>query len=432
MAAITVTVEVAFDGSTFTDISNKITACRINYGRAKPNEWDFASGKASIVYDNRDNSLTPSHSDSLYGSSSQLIGREVRISASVTGGSDSYPTYLFRGFLSDLDYRAGFSTSTVTISVVDGFDRLAQTSIQSQNFTENWTGVLIKEILDLSTVNYPSGTNPLDRDIDLGTFKAVAATGVTANALDYIQKLARTENGRFLVQHAGTPSATNKGGVLTYKSLNASATDSGLTISDENSLPSGAVEAKVIDLEWGSESLTNAYEFTDGTGTVHTGTATDSISKYGQRILKRTLLSDATTSQEAGEFYIYLFDEPALRMSKVTVDLHAATTADAEKLLHLNVFSSLDLSYLPSGSSVSIEGSYAIEGVTLDISVLDMASNEAMIVGTYSTSAAAAGYFTLDDVVLGALPVVLAPSWVDVSSFRLDDSPRDILPVSLG
>ena len=220
--------------------------------------------------------------------------------------------------------------------------------------------------------------------------------------------------------------------MLTFLSLNAAASDSGLTISDANSLPSGSVEARVIDLEWGSENLTNAYEFTDGLGAVHTGTASDSVSKYGQRVLKRTLLSDATTTQEAAQYYIYLYDEPTLRMSKVTVDLHAATTADAEKLLHLNVLSSLDLSYLPSGSSVSIEGSYAIEGVTLDISVLDMASNEAKIVGTYSTSAASAGYFTLDDVVLGALPVVLAPSWVDVSSFRLDDSPRDILPVSLG
>ena len=431
MAAITVTVEVAFDGSTFTDISNKITSCRINYGRAKPNEWDFPAGKASIIYDNRDNSLTPSHSDSLYGSSSQLIGREVRISASVTGGSDSYPTYLFRGFLSDLDYQAGFGTSTVVISVVDGFDRIAQTSIQSQTFAADYTGLRIKDILDLSTVNYPSGTSPLDRDLDLGVTKAVAASGVTTNALDYIQKLARTENGRFLVQHAGTPSATNKGGILTYLSQNASATNSGSTISDDTSLPSGSVEARVIDLEWGSENLTNAYEFTDGSGTVHTGTSSSSVSKYGQRILKRTLLSDATATQEAAQFWMFLHDEPALRMSKVSVDLHAATTADAEKLLHLNVLSSLDLSYLPSGSSVSITGAYLVEGVTLDISVLDMASNEAKIVGTYSTSAFRAGYFTLNDVVLGALPVVLAPSWVDTSSFRLGDSPRDILPVSL-
>ena len=301
MAAITVTVEVAFDGSTFTDISNKITKVKINYGRKKPNEWDFPSGKSTILYDNRDNSLTPSHSDSLYGSSSQLIGREVRISASVTGGSDSHPTYLFRGFLSDLDYQAGFGTSSVKISVVDGFDRLAQTSIQDQNMPEQYTGLLIKDILDLSTVNYPSGTNPLDRDIDLGVTKAVAATGVTSNALDYIQKLARTENGRFLVQHAGTPSATNKGGILTYLSQNAAATNSGLTVSDDVTLPAGSVEANVIDLEWGSENLTNAYEFKDGTGTVHTGVSSDSITKYGQRILKRTLLSDASATQEAGQ-----------------------------------------------------------------------------------------------------------------------------------
>jgi len=432
MAAITVTVEVAFDGSTYVDISDKIISCRINYGRAKPNEWDFPAGKTSIVYDNRDNSLTPGHSDSTYGSSSQLIGREVRISASVTGGSDSYPTYLFRGFLSDLDYQAGFGTSTVTISVVDGFDRIAQTSIQDQTFAADYTGLRIKDILDLATVNYPSGTNPLDRELDLGVAKAVSASGVTANALDYIQKLARTENGRFLVQHAGTPSATNKGGVLTFLSQNAAATDSGLTISDDTTLSSGSVEAKIIDLEWGSENLTNAYEFTDGAGTVHTGTSATSITKYGQRILKRTLLSDASQTQEAGSFWIFLHDEPQLRMSKVSVDLHAATTADAEKLLHLNVLSSLDLSYLPPGSSSSITGAYTIEGVTLDISVLDMASNEAKIVGTYSTSAFRAGYWTLGDAVLGAFPTVLAPTWVDTSSFRLGDSPRDELAVVLG
>ena len=311
MATIVTTVEIAFDGSTFVDISNKITRCKINYGRKKPNEWDFPAGKASLVYDNRDNSLTPGHSDSTYGSSSQLIGREVRISTAVTGGSDSHSTYIFRGFLSDLDYVAGFGTSTVTISVVDGFDRIAQTSIQNTSFSSNYTGLVIKDILDLSTVNYPSGTNPVDRDLDLGVTKAVAASGVTENALDYIQKLSRTENGRFLVQHAGTPSSTNKGGVLTYLSQNAAATNSGLTVSDAKTLPSGSVQAKTIDLQWGSENLVNAYEFKDGTGTLHTGSSASSIAKYGQRILKRTLLSDGTATQEAGAYHIYLNDEPA-------------------------------------------------------------------------------------------------------------------------
>jgi len=432
MATIVTTVEIAFDGSTFVDISNKITRCKINYGRKKPNEWDFPAGKASLVYDNRDNSLTPGHSDSTYGSSSQLIGREVRISTAVTGGSDSHSTYIFRGFLSDLDYVAGFGTSTVTISVVDGFDRIAQTSIQNTSFDADYTGLRIKDILDLATVNYPASTNPLDRDLDLGVTKAVAASGVTENALHYIQKLSRTENGRFLVQHAGTPSSTNKGGVLTYLSQNAAARNSGLTISDAKTLPTASVQAKTIDLQWGSENLVNAYEFKDGTGTLHTGSSASSITKYGQRILKRTLLSDATATQEAGQYHIFLNDEPALRMSKVVVEVHSATTADAEDLLHLNVLSSLDLNYTPPASSAAISGAYVVEGVSLDITVEDMATNASKIVATYSTSAFRAGYFTLDDVVLGSFPVVLAPSWVDTSSFRLGDSPRDILPVSLG
>ena len=431
MATINVTVEIAFDGSTFTNISDKVSAVKINYGRKKPNEWDFPSGRASITYDNRDNSLTPGHSDSTYGNT-QLIGREVRISSSVSGGTDSHSTYLFRGFLTDVDYVAGFETSTVTISVVDGFDRLAQTSIQSQNFAEDYTGLRIKDVLDLASVDYPSGTSPLDRELDLGVTKAVAATNVTSNALDYMQQLARTENGRFLVNHAGTPSSTNMGGILTYYSQNAAATDSGVTISDAKTLPAGSVQAEKIDLEWGSENLTNSYEFKDGSGTTHTGSSSSSVAKYGSRVLKRTLLSDATATQEAGAYWTYLHDEPALRMSKVVVDIDSSPTADAEKILHLNVLSSLDLSYLPPGSSVAISGAYIVEGVQLDITVKDMATNAARIFGTYSTSAFRAGYFTLDDVVLGSFPVILAPSWVDTSSFRLGDSPRDILPVSLG
>ena len=44
----------------------------------------------------------------------------------------------------------------------------------------------------------------------------------------------------------------------------------------------------------------NAYEFTDGTGTTHTGSTASSITKYGQRTIKRTLLADGTATDEAG------------------------------------------------------------------------------------------------------------------------------------
>ena len=65
-ATIVVTVAVAFDGSTFTDISSRVTRTSIRYGRDRLLD-EFNSGSCIITYDNANNSLTPGHSDSTYG-----------------------------------------------------------------------------------------------------------------------------------------------------------------------------------------------------------------------------------------------------------------------------------------------------------------------------------------------------------------------------
>ena len=410
-ATIVATVEVAFDGSTFTDISDNVTRATVSYGRARLLD-EFSSGSARITYDNRDNSLTPGHSDSTYGNT-QLIGREVRLSTAVTGGTDSYSTYLFRGFVTDVDYRAEFDTSTVTITVTDGFDRLGKAQVYDETFSEQDCGARVSAVLDLATVNYPSGTSPLDRSIATGstTTPAVGAgSEITDNALDYIQQLTRTENGRFLVNHAGAPSAANFGGVLSWYSQNTGTDDRGISFSDAKTLPGGSVQVTALDLEYGSELLFNSYQFTDASGTVSTGTDSTSVTKYGERVVKRTLLADTTSTNNAGIYFIGLYAEPALRISSVTTDVDAMTTADAEKCLHINVMSSVLLSYLPPGSSTTLGGEYVVEGVNYDITVKDMATNAARITATYSTSAAdTTGYWRLGDPVLGVLPTVLAP-----------------------
>ena len=431
-ATVVVTVEVAFNGSTFVDISQYVRRAQVRYGRKKLLDDTFA-GTSQVTVDNRTNWLTPGHSDSTYGAT-QLINREIRIRSTVTGGSDSYPSYLWRGFVTDLDYRAGQSTSTVTISSVDGFEKLAKTQILDKAFAEAFTGVRVAEILNFSGVDYPDETTPAnDRDIDLGYTKAIAASGVTANTLDYIQKLTRTESGRFLVNHAGTPSATNKGGVLNFYARNASSDDHGITISDSVTLSTGSAEAADLELEWGSELLFNAYQFTDGSGTVRTGSQAASIAKYGERVRTMTLLSDGAATTEAGDFLIGLYDEPTLRVASVAVDIDSASTATATKLLHLHVNSSLALSYLPPGSSTTLAGTYLIEGVHLDIGVRDMATNASRIRATYSTAPAdTTGYWELGDAVLGALPTILAPPWLDTSSWRLADPDLGVLPTQLG
>ena len=101
-ATIVTTVQVKFDGSGVTDISNRVISANINYGRQRLLD-EFGAGTATLTLRNDDNFITPGHSDSTQGNT-QLIGREVRISAAVTGGSDSYSSYLFRGQIADVDY----------------------------------------------------------------------------------------------------------------------------------------------------------------------------------------------------------------------------------------------------------------------------------------------------------------------------------------
>ena len=430
-ARILVKVQVQFNGTDFNDISAYARRVTIKYGRERLIEDAFQAGSCTIELDNTGNEFTPGHSDSSYGNS-QLINREVRISSEVVGGTDSYATYLWRGFITDANYSAGHGTSTVYLTSVDGFDRLASASIYNQNFSEEYTGLRVANVLDLASVDYPDESSPLDRDIDYGSIKASAATGVTANALDYIQQLARTENGRFLINQAGTPSATNFGGVASYYAVNASTVDHGVTISDAVTLATGQTEAAHLGLEWGSELLFNSYEFTPASGAVQTGSNAASITKYGQRVIKRTLLSDTSDADEAGIYFIGLFDEPALRVSQVIVSIDSATTLTAERLLHIGVMSSMDLSYLPPGSSVTLNSALVVEGVALDIGVRDMANGSARITATYSTSSAdRTGYWILGDAVQSTLPTTLAPSWLDTTSWRLDDPDRGVLPTEL-
>ena len=85
-----------------------------------------------------------------------------------------------------------------------------------------------------------------------------------------------------------------------------------------------------------------------------------------------------------------------------------ATVADAEKILHLNINSALDLSILPVGSSATLTGEYVVEGLSIEITPKDMSANKSSIRYIISTSAAdATAYWILGDASLSVLPTIL-------------------------
>ena len=143
---------------------------------------------------------------------------------------------------------------------------------------------------------------------------------------------------------------------------------------------------------------------------MQTGSNATSVAKYGTRTIERTLLSSTTDADNIGIYYIGLHDEPTLRVSKVVLQADMATTADAEKILHLNVHSSLNVSVLPVGSSTTLTGEMVVEGLTISIVPRDMATNQSSVTYTISTSNAdATAYWIMGDASLSVLPTILAP-----------------------
>ena len=407
-ATIVTTVQVKFDGSGVTDISNRVISANINYGRQRLLD-EFGAGTATLTLRNDDNFITPGHSDSTQGNT-QLIGREVRISAAVTGGSDSYSSYLFRGQIADVDYlpSVDHQSARTVLKCVDGFVLLARAKFSGQTFSSETTSTRVTNVLDLASVNYPDESSPNDRSVATGSVTCLSASSQTHNALDYLQDIARTENGKILVNHAGTPSSSNFGGVLEFIAKDTVPLATGLTVSDANSLSSGNIQADDIKLEYGSELLFNSYSITPASGAVQTGSNSTSIGKYGTRTLSRSVLSNTTDAAAAGTYYIGLYDEPTLRVSEVTLQADMAVTADAEKILHLNVNSSLDLSILPVGSSATLTGEYVVEGLSIQILPKDMSANKSSIKYIISTSAAdTTAYWILGDASLSVLPTIL-------------------------
>ena len=144
------------------------------------NHHEFGAGSCTITIENRDNFITPGHSDSPQGNT-QLIGREVRVSTRVTGGSDSYDTYLFRGQIADVDYIPGndHQSATTILKCVDGFELLARAKFSGENFVEQVSSARISAVLDLASVNYPNGSSPNDRTINTGSTTLLADSNVT-------------------------------------------------------------------------------------------------------------------------------------------------------------------------------------------------------------------------------------------------------------
>lgn len=156
-------------GTEFTDVSAYVRSFQVRRGRQRSTE-QFATGSASVVFDNRDARFDPLNTTGPYASggvTGVVPMRPIRISAAYGG-----TTYrLFTGFIDSwtFDYSAGLSDATATVACSDGLKllsstdgRLAQVAAQQNAAAQATTVTVTNNQANTSTsgttlVKYASG-----------------------------------------------------------------------------------------------------------------------------------------------------------------------------------------------------------------------------------------------------------------------------------
>ena len=371
MASPTFVVQVYLDGS-FRALTADVRAIKIKVGRSRVQDV-FTAGTCVISLNNQSNAYSPLAGGTY--SDSQWISAEVRVNVFLN--SASQPTTIFRGKIDDIDVLFPDATdSTVTLKCSDGLSALAKTELNDVDFVEQVGSARFTAVLDNGQVSYPSGSSPVDRDIDTSTITMAAETVAGLQTATYTARLAQSEDGAIFCRQ-GLPggaaaASTKRGNVLTYKKRYAPSTATGLTFTGSGG-NSTQPPMTALQTTYGSEILFNRAVYAGSTGTDQIANDTPNQVLYGIRtVVHRNLLNlnDADVLAAATNF-LFLYSTPALRVSQLTCKPRSMTEAQAEKVAKLGVWDGIQVSFTPVGAGTALQRIVRIEGVTHDITPMD-------------------------------------------------------------
>ena len=287
------------------DVTSFVKELSINRGR-QDNLQDFNAGTCSIVLNNNDRRFDPSNLSSPYiDPLTNLSGVVPRRKVQVLYGT----TAIFTGRIIDIDIKYEPSPATlseVTIESADDFLRLASTTLNAQTPSVQLTGARVTSVLDAPEVNFPANRTISTGLSTLGNYPITANT----NTLDYLQRVARTEQGYLFI--AGNGNLT-----FTDRIVSAFGAPS-VTFADDGT----GVKYSELGIQYGDEFLYNRIACVNESGV--TSIASDSASQTTFGISNFTvdgLLFDSDTdSATLATFLVNLFKDPLYRFDKVRVD----------------------------------------------------------------------------------------------------------------
>lgn len=389
---MTARVTVYFNGSPV-DVTDYVRSVSIRRGRSR--ELDrFATGTASVVFNNEDRRFDP-----LYSAGPYFGQIRPRLRVSVVRDEIS----LFDGLIEDwnLDYDLS-GKSNASISCVDGLALLAQTALDEFTNAQQTPSERITSVISRPEVAYPGAT-----DFDPG-FNVLQADTVSANTgtLSYLDKVVATDLGRLFVDGSG---------VLRYRDRTSGITSSPRVVFASESDPyvqqlstlSGATlwfdaasprplrvddDAKAqlilqdavlwfdasdpdyiapvvpfseVAVELGSEFLFNRIQITRAGGVVQVAVDDASVTTYGVRTYSADgllFLGDAETLEFA-DFLASLYSQPDVRVAGHTVLLHGLDTTTRRYMQRLEIGDVVRTVWAPNNVGQAFDSLSLVEGI---------------------------------------------------------------------
>jgi hypothetical protein len=336
-------------GDVLTDVTEYVASVSVSRGKSR--ELDrYTAGQASVSLHNDSRIFDPFNTASIYYT--QIVPRKPIVIE--TNGER-----IFTGFIDDWDLTYDVSgKSFANVAAIDGFLRLSSAELDTFTNTVQLTSDRITTILNRPEVAWPVANRNLDTGI--ATLQADVVPE-NANALQYLQLVEATENGKLFIDRSGQVTFKNRIPVPSLNDIAVFADDS----------TSDSIQYTNIEVIYGSENLYNRVSITRANGTAQTVDSITSQDAYGVASLSLDglLFNTDTESLELANYLINLYELPELRLNSLTVNLHDKTSAEVEKLTTLDIADAAQIIFTPNQTGSAIDQYAVVTGVSHNIGI---------------------------------------------------------------
>jgi len=342
------------DGLTdFADVTNGTKSIRIRRGRRDIAD-QFGAGTMTFVLDDTaaGGVFNPFASDSPYydpdndkpGLAPMRLVRLYRESE-----------LLFVGRITDFDYGFGLDgDDTVSVRCADDFYLLAQTVTDDTSLSKELSGERIEAILDLTEVNYPTGSA---RSIATGTVE-IGGGGdynleLGQNVLDYLRLVNDAERGRLFIDREGVLTFENRIGA-TLSAPVASFCDCGTNYPYRN-----------VDISFGADKVVNLVYVSTLNNKSGTASDANSQSEYFIQSLAVTgsILDTTAAAQDLADYLLNPEPEPTFTAIEVAFAQLTDAQRDVVATIDIGDTISIEKEFINGATTTQLAQELAVEGV---------------------------------------------------------------------